>query len=164
MNYIRSDNGFEYSASHSNNSCNSVSQRIDNANNPQSRYIAPIYYPSHPSGSQNQIKTNLFTHIPMANAINAPGLRILHASNESEFNNIKRNSPREMTLNAEEVPLNLNLDDESIDVINRRDYSTPSYYPISNLENGIIFMSSDNAHIPEIVNIFPMIYLKKSII
>ena len=48
-----------------------------------------------------------------------------------------------MTLNAEEVPLSLNLDDESIDVINRRDYFIPSYYPISNLENGIIFMSSD---------------------
>ena len=73
MNYIRSENGFEYSASHSDNNCNSVSQRIDNAINPQSRYIAPIYYPSHRNGSQNQIKTNLCTHLPMANAINAPG-------------------------------------------------------------------------------------------
>ena len=48
-----------------------------------------------------------------------------------------------MNLNAEKVPLNLNLDDKSIDVINRRDYFTPSYCPISNLENGIIAMSSD---------------------
>ena len=43
VDYKRSENVFDHRAYHFSNSCNSVSQMIDNSPTPKSKYIAPNY-------------------------------------------------------------------------------------------------------------------------
>ena len=95
-------------------------------------------------------------NIPTANAINAPVLQLLHASNENGFNDVTRISPTPMSryssrdslkiattnLNPEAESFILKFGDESNDIINRGVNHTP-LYPNSILDNGFIARSPD---------------------